>query len=78
MVLAAAIMTLGITLAITYYALTTETDFTMYGGALFICSMALMLFGLGAYFFGAKTGIVNLIYCTFGVILYGFYLIYDI
>ena len=78
MVLVAALMTLGITLSLTYYALTTTTDFTMYGGTLFILGMALMLFGFCMYMFGAKTGTLNLIYCTAGVIVYGFYLIYDI
>jgi len=71
-------MTLGITFSLTYYALTTTTDFTVYGGVLFVLGMGLMLFGLGAYFVGAKHGIVNILYCTAGVIVYGFYLIYDI
>lgn len=44
-------MTLGITLALTYYACTTKTDFTMMGGSLFIFGMALFLFGLFALIF---------------------------
>ncbi len=71
-------MTLGITAALTVYALTTKTDFTTMGGVFFVCGMALMLFGFCAMMFGGKTPIVNIIYCTLGVILYGFYLIYDI
>ena len=71
-------MTLGVTLSITAYALTTKSDFTMAGGTLFIISAAFMLFGIIAIFFGGMTPIVNLIYSTIGVILYGFYLIYDI
>ncbi|MFN9908635.1 MAG: hypothetical protein ACK56F_21330, partial [bacterium] len=42
----AAILTLSVTIALTIYALTTKTDFTMKGGSLFICSIALMVMGL--------------------------------
>ena len=71
-------MTLGITLALTFYAVTTKTDFTMMGATLFICGMALLLFGIIAALFGGLTKIVNIFYCTLGVILYGFYLVYDV
>ena len=71
-------MTLGITIALTVYAFTTKTDFTMMGSTLFICGMALLLFGICASLFGGRTPIVNVVYCTFGVILYGFYLVYDV
>ena len=71
-------MTLGITLALTTYALTTKTDFTTMGGALFVVGMGMMLFAFCAAMFGGMTPIINIIYCTCGVILYGFYLIYDI
>ena len=71
-------MTLGITLSLTIYALTTKSDFTMMGGTLFVCSIGLFLFGFGALFFGGLTPIVNVIYCTFGVVLYGIYLVYDV
>ena len=43
-VLVAAIMTLGITCSLTYYALTTKSDFTMAGATLFIVGMAFALF----------------------------------
>ena len=69
-------MTLGITLSLTVYALTTKTDFTAMGASLFIFGMALLLFGLFASLFHSK--ILNILYCSFGVILYGFYLVYDI
>ena len=77
-VLAAAVMTLGIVVALTIYAVTTKKDFTMMGGTLFIMLMALMLMGMLMFLVGAKTGIINIVYCTLGVIVYGFYLIYDI
>jgi FtsH-binding integral membrane protein len=71
-------MTLGITFALTLYALTTKTDFTMMGATLFIFGMGLFLFGIFAALFGGMTKTVNILYCTLGVILYGFYLVYDI
>lgn len=39
-------MTLGVTLSLTYYAMTTKTDVTMMGATMFILSMVLLLFGL--------------------------------
>lgn len=74
-VLTAAIMTLGITLSLTLYACTTKSDFTMSGGILFVLLTAFILFGLFAWFSGSR--IMNTLYCTLGVILYGIYLIYD-
>lgn len=78
LVMIAAVMTLGITASLTLYALTTKTDFTMMGASLFICGMALLLFGLFAGFLGGMTPVTNVIYCTLGVVLYGFYLVYDV
>ena len=78
-VLAAALMTLGITVSLTLYAMTTKTDFTMMGGTLFIFSAAFILATIIRVWMGDKLGpIWHLIFCTIGVILYGFYLIYDI
>jgi len=50
-VLIAAVMTLGITVALTIYAFTTKTDFTMMGGFLFCLFVGLLLFGLFAWLF---------------------------
>jgi len=69
-------MTLGITVALTLYAVTTKTDFTMMGATFFILGMALMLFGIFLGFYSNK--LMNIIYCVFGIILYGFYLVYDV
>ena len=71
-------MTLGITVALIVYALTTKTDFTKMGGVFFVNRMTLILFGLFTSLFGGKNPLVNIIYCSLGVILYGFYLIHDI
>ena len=76
-VLAAAMMTLGITVGLTVYALTTKSDFTMMGGAMFIFTIAFIMMGLLMWLMGAGR-VAEIIYCTIGVILYGFYLIYDV
>ena len=78
LVLIAALMTLGITLALTIYALTTKTDFTLYGGMFFIIGMGLFLFALFASMFGGMTPIIHIFFCCVSVILYGMYLVYDI
>ena len=76
LVFIASVMTLGITVALTLYAVTTKTDFTMMGATFFILGMALMLFGIFLSFYSNK--LMNIIYCVFGIILYGFYLVYDV
>jgi len=71
----AAIMTLGITVSLTLYAMTTKEDFTYCGGMLFICAMAMLLVGLFLMF--TNNPVAHIIYSAFGVVLYGIYLIYD-
>lgn len=71
----AAVMTLGITVALTLYAITTKTDFTIYGGLMYILGMALLLFGIFAIF--TDNRIVNIIICIISIIILGIYLIYD-
>lgn len=46
----AASMTLGIVIALTIYAFTTKTDFTLMGGTFFVLIMLLLLFGIFALF----------------------------
>ena len=75
LVVMAALMTLGVTIALTIYAVTTTTDITYMGGALFIVSCALLFFGIFAIFTTNNT--VHILYCVFGILFYGFYLIYD-
>jgi len=74
-VLMAAAMTLAVTLALTIYALTTKTDFTMCGGFFFVGTMLLLMFGLFYFIYPSK--VMYNMYCIGGVLLYGFYLIYD-
>lgn len=71
----AAAMTLGITIALTAYAIFTKTDFTVCGGMLFIVVMTLSLFGM--FLWWGATSTTNVVYCSIWAIIYGIYLIYD-
>ena len=73
-VIAAAFMTAGVVLSLTLYAFTTETDFTVFGGLAFVLTAVFCLFGIFSFYFGPT---MNLIYCSIGVLLFGFYLIMD-
>ena len=73
-VLSAAFMTTGIVLALTIYALTTKSDFTVCGGAMFVFGAAFLMFGIFSMFFGPTA---RLIYNLIGVILFGIYLVID-
>lgn len=74
-VLMAAVMTLGITVSLTLYAITTKTDFTIYGGLMYLLGMGLLLFGIFAFFTDNK--LFHIIVCIISVIILGIYLIYD-
>jgi len=74
-VLMAASMTCFMTIALTVYACTTKTDFTVMGSLLFLGACILLLFSLFLMFFHSK--ILHLVICCFGVFLYSLYLIYD-
>lgn len=84
LVLAATILTLGVVGALTLYACTTNSDFTMMGikyflkqigGSLFIFGIVLMLLGFLTMVLNCP--FLNLLYASLGAILFGFYLIYD-
>ena len=69
-------LTCLITVALTFYAFYTKTDFTIYGGVLFMAGLVLL--GIGILFLifgGGKLGYIIL--CSLFVILFGVYLIYD-
>ena len=76
LVFMAAAMTCAITCALTIYAFTTKTDFTVMNSMLFIFSMVMLLFGIFLMF--TKIKILHIIYSCLGVLLYSVYLIYDI
>jgi len=75
LVLMAALMTCGMTFALTLYACTTKTDFTLQGGALFIFSCVVTLFVIFELFTNNPT--FHVIVSLAVVVLYGFYLLYD-
>ena len=73
-VLEAASLTLAVTVAITLYAMTTTTDFTIYGPLLHIFGMVFVMAGFLMAVFGADLG---LLWSVIGVILFSFYLLFD-
>ena len=72
-VLEAAFLTFTITLALTYYACTTKTDFTACGALFFVMIILLMCLGILSIFLP----FLNTLYCVLGVFAYSLYLIYD-
>jgi FtsH-binding integral membrane protein len=75
LVLMAAIMTTAMVVALTAYAFTTKTDFTMQGGALFIFGCGFIMLCLFGLFTNNK--LFHILLCVVGIILYGLYLVYD-
>ena len=73
-VLEAACLTLTVVLAITYYAMTTTTDFTLYGPVLTIISWVVCVAGMLYSVFGYHK---SLLWSVGGVILFSFYLLFD-
>ncbi len=67
-------MTAGLVVGLTFYAMTTKTDFTVFGSLLWSIGALFLLFSLFSVFFGPT---LRLIYCTLGVLLFSFYLIFD-
>jgi hypothetical protein len=76
-VLAAGLMTLGVTIGLTIYACTTKTDFTLLCGGAWIFIFALLSLVL-CVFLIPNDSIAHRLYALIGVIIYGFYLIFDI
>ncbi len=72
-VLMAAAMTCAITIALTVYAWTTKTDFTVCGSMLFIASCCLLIMGIFAMFFK----FLHVVVATLGIFIYAIYIIYD-
>ncbi|ALC45549.1 CG9722 [Drosophila busckii] len=74
-VLMAVGLTAAICLGLTIFALQTKYDFTMLGGVLVSCMIALLLFGLAGIFIGGN--LVGLMLSSFSAVLFSVYLIYD-
>jgi FtsH-binding integral membrane protein len=75
LVLMAVALTCAVTTALTVYACSTKTDFTVLNSVLFIAVIVLLLFSLLVAFTHNKT--LHVIYCCCGVFVYAIYLIYD-
>lgn len=74
-VLLAATLTCFITVGLTIYSILTKTDFTIMGGILVVLGFGF----LGLLFVGIflKNSFYHKIVSFLGVILFGFYLVYD-
>ena len=72
----AASMTFMMVLALTMYAIQTKNDITLQGGAIFIFGCAFMMLSIFGLFTNNK--FFHIILCVLGIILFGFYLVYDI
>lgn len=74
-VLNAALLTMSIVVALTVYAFKTETDFTLYGGILYVVLSSVVMASLLSFFF--PSSLFRTIISVVSVILFSFYLIYD-
>ena len=73
-VLEAAALTFAVTVAITVYAMTTTTDFTICGPFLFIFGFVFVTAGILMSAFGFHPGLA---WSVIGVFLFSFYLLFD-
>ena len=76
-VLMAGFMTVIVTLGITIYACTTKNDFTYPCGACYIFAFAL-LSTVVCWLVLPKISYLHRLWALLGVVIYGFYLLYDI
>jgi FtsH-binding integral membrane protein len=75
-VLMAALMTFSMVVALGLYAVYTKTDFSMQGGAIFVFGCAFLMLSIFGMFTTNK--FFHIFLSVLGIILFGFYLIYDI
>jgi len=73
-ILLAAGVTTVVCVGLTIFAFQTKYDFTMMGGALFVCSLVFFLFSLLAIFLGPT---MQLILAGVGAMLFSVFLVYD-
>ena len=73
-VLEAAVLTLSVTFAITWFAFTSNQDFTVFGPLLHIFGFVFCTAGIFLSLFGFHMG---LLWSVVGVILFSFYLLFD-
>merc|ERR1712046_408159 len=65
---------MGMTLGLTYYAVTCKQDYTICGAVAFAFLFAFATAGLFVVFFGPA---MHIFYCCMGVVVFSFYIIYD-
>ncbi len=70
----AASLTAAVSVAISLYAITTKTDFTIYAPMIFITCIVLLLVGKFAYYFGFTA---SLIWYLVGDLIFSFYLLIE-
>lgn len=74
-VLAAMTCTAAVTIAVTVYAMTTKSDFTIFGPVLFIVGFVFVFICPFFFFWWGRA--LHLVYCVLGIILFSFYLLFD-
>ena len=74
-ILIATLFTGIIVIALTIYALTTNTDFTMWGGALFIFGFVLIFGSIMSFFW--RNNLISIALSMLWAVLFGLYLVYD-
>ena len=77
-VMEATVLTAGMTVAISFYAMTTKTDFTnsIFSFALVVVVLSAMILCIPLMWI-FNSPLLRTVYCALGVILFGFYLLYD-
>ena len=73
-VLGASFTTAGIVIALTVYAMTTKTDFTVCGGTICVIGVIFLFFGFFSFTFGPS---MRLVYSLLGVAMFGIFLVFD-
>ena len=73
-VVEAAVLTASVVVALTVYAWTTKTDFTLCGPVIFVFGFVFCVASMFSFMWGPTT---NLMFACVGVILFSFYHIYD-
>lgn len=76
-VVLAAVITVGITVGLTLFALQTKIDFTIFSGILFSILLVLVMAGVIALFF-PESRTFSLLYSSVAALLFSAYLVYDV
>ncbi|EGR27543.1 N-methyl-D-aspartate receptor-associated protein, putative [Ichthyophthirius multifiliis] len=75
LVFMAVFMTMSIFFALTLYACTTKSDFTLMGG--FLCVLGMVLLILCLFMMFTNNKIIQIIYSSIAALMFGLYIIYD-